>query len=140
MRALLRALVRTVAPAIILATPVQAARLTYPAPPKTKPTDPLHVFPGYEVPQNLESYTFKLTSKIAGKPTTADETIHVYTFDDFGRRTIIGSLPEGTAMKFTTFRVASGVHFYAIPWQGTPAEGWVSGLNVAPVAYTPPAK
>lgn len=110
---------------------------TYPQPPHIKASDQAHPAPAYEVPQHPEWYTWKITNKINGKVAgTADVPV-------YGERTPkpIGSLPVGSVVTIEGMQLMTGIMYYWIPFAATPGgRAWVSGLNIEPANYTPPAK
>ena len=126
----------------LFSTPIIAQKkihYTYPMPRPVKPTDPLSINPGFQVPEFQDNYSFvSAPSKYMGT-----EEIGVFSLEG-GRRAKIGTMPAGTAIKMTSITVVGKTIYYAVPWQipgvGRPQFAWVSGLNIKASAFDPSVK
>ena len=114
---------------------------TYPMPPHEHPADPMHVNPAFQVVENPERYTWKITGKIQGKQVYA-QSVPVYSFgeDGYDRPTRVGEIPVGTEVKLDAFRRVGNLIFYAVPYPASKLPVYVSGQVIEPVAYTPPVQ
>ncbi len=104
-----------------------------------KPADPLNINPGFQVPEFQDNYQFvSAPSKYTGT-----EEIFVYSLDG-GRRSRIGTMPAGTAIKMSSIKVIGKTIYYAVPWEipgvGRPQFAWISGLNIKASAFNPSVK
>ena len=108
------------------------SKYTYPQPPKFKP-EPQRIFPSMEIPQNPDSFKWRLTRKIDGRDLKAPEPgVKVFQLAA-GRLVKLGTLPEGTEIKLDSFRRAGRLLFWQIPWKDG-KKGWVNGQNIELVA------
>lgn len=97
------------------------SKYTYPQPPKrTTTTAPERIQPGFEVPDNPEKYTWKLSTKHLG-PDAKSTDIPVYYFDpDTDQRISVGSAPVGQEIMLEEVRGGGDSIYYKIQWTGTP--------------------
>jgi hypothetical protein len=108
---------------------------TYPQPPHVKPADPMRVSPGFEVPQNADQYTWRVTGKLGGKD-IFPQGVPVYDFSG-GSRGKVGVIPVGTEIKIEAFKNVGYVNYYQIPWTGPgPKTVWISGNHIEPASFS----
>lgn len=111
---------------------------TYPQAPKSKPYSMTSMRLAYQVPENAEKFTWRLTSKIDGrdpdKPTT---DVPVYSFAG-GKRVQVGLAKAGEEIILNEMRPVGKAHYYNFPWSGASASAkagpaqdyWISGSNI----------
>lgn len=113
-------------------------KYTYPQPPKIKPADPMRVSPGNEIPEFPDRYSWRLKRSKLSSNSPSDGTVRTFEFDAAGRGRPIGAAPEGTEIKLEQVRRAGRTLYYSLIVDGQ--QRWISGYDIAPAAYTPPAK
>jgi hypothetical protein len=118
----------------------EGSRYTYPQPPRPRPSDPMRVYPGVEIPQQPERFSWEITDLVNGKP-IGTGGVKVYHFDDFGRGAAVGNVPAGTPITLDEVKLVGKTHYYSLKWDGPGAKpgqfvkkAWVSGLYIKPVA------
>ena len=104
---------------------------TFPMPPKTQPSDPMRMFPGFEVPDRPERFQWKIA---APKNDSKITIVPVYDLSG-GRLSKIGNVPIGTVVTLDNILLIGKAHFYTLkfkPESGAEKTAWVSGMYIAP--------
>lgn len=109
--------------------------------------DPMKIKLNEQTPVNPEHYTFKASLAKNAKATQ----IPVYIIDEFARPRVIGSMAPDAPVKLVGQVATAGqvyfdiddTAFSRINTAAEPPKGtrfWVSGFNITPATYTPPAR
>ncbi len=93
-------------------------------PPHVSAGRPADDAPGYFVPDDAETGTWKVTDTINGKK-VATGSVRLFKFDAAGRGARIGEIQAGTVVSLKGMRTVDKAVFYAIPWEGKIA--WING-------------
>jgi len=118
---------------------------THPQPPRATKADPLRVFPGIQIPNKPERYTWQTTLKYNGKD-SGYSNIRLFLFDG-NRRSQVGDIPAGTKIELNEVRQGGSNLYYSVPFVYN-AEGanpqeqyaWIQGAHIEPTAFSADAK